>query len=422
MNEKVIIEVEVLRKYYNKFIELVNKNNKNENTILNELIMSYITNNITINTNNYFKLKNIEDEEYIKILKNDGSFLELSNGNRISIFDFNLLYEEFDCESVNNLDKFNALNSNFLNNFKNIFKNNLDNHETDIFEKLKEELKLKEEQKFQNDFKNFNSKIKNNIFIDNDIYNDIDTIIKELKLDFLTNYYPEADKYLKIKNMLMNKLSYLYLLNIKTDDKKIVINLKDNLISLTYIFLKLTEIDKNLNIFIVENLNDEILNLDITGLENTFNKYFKYFNIDIKVNNINNEYFITFNVKNSNKFNIFINTLLNIINNININNKIIILKHGICYDEIFKLAKNKKDNNIIKDINSFLNFSCKDLIEQGVEFKNMINKIFNIDATIDFNKLTAKSVITINNDDFKKISNIEVKILGELIKEFQNIF
>lgn len=80
-------------KLYERF-ELICKTKKmNKSKVIQDAIRKFISENSDIDTNTYYRLKLDVNSELVKIDKKEDDFILLSNGNRLNIFDFEMLYE-----------------------------------------------------------------------------------------------------------------------------------------------------------------------------------------------------------------------------------------------------------------------------------------------------------------------------------------
>ena len=109
---KITKTFSIEEKLYDKFELVCKSKGINKSKIIQDAIKTFIGQNYEINKKLSYKLKYDENSEAIHIIDKDLDFFILDNGNKINIFDFEILYEEFD-DYV----------SNVLNNLKNETKN-----------------------------------------------------------------------------------------------------------------------------------------------------------------------------------------------------------------------------------------------------------------------------------------------------------
>lgn len=109
---KITKTFSIEEKLYDKFELMCKSKGINKSKIIQDAIKTFIGQNYEINKKLSYKLKYDENSEAIHIIDKDLDFFILDNGNKINIFDFEILYEEFD-DCV----------SNVLNNLKNETKN-----------------------------------------------------------------------------------------------------------------------------------------------------------------------------------------------------------------------------------------------------------------------------------------------------------
>jgi hypothetical protein len=105
---KITKTFSIEEKLYDKFELVCKSKGINKSKILQDAIKTFIGQNYEINKKLSYKLKYDENSEPTHIIDKDLDFFILDNGNKINIFDFEILYEEFD-DYV----------SNVLNNLKN---------------------------------------------------------------------------------------------------------------------------------------------------------------------------------------------------------------------------------------------------------------------------------------------------------------
>ena len=83
-------------KIYEKFEQICDSKRVNKSKVLQDAIKNFIGENYDINKDMFYKLRHIENSEIVKIQSKDKDFIILSNGNKMNIFDFEMLYEEED--------------------------------------------------------------------------------------------------------------------------------------------------------------------------------------------------------------------------------------------------------------------------------------------------------------------------------------
>ncbi len=105
---KITKTFSIEKKLYDKFELMCKSKGINKSKILQDAIKKFIGQNYEINKKISYKLKYDENSEPIHIIDKELDFFILDNGNKINIFDFEILYEEFD-DYVNTV----------LNNLKN---------------------------------------------------------------------------------------------------------------------------------------------------------------------------------------------------------------------------------------------------------------------------------------------------------------
>jgi hypothetical protein len=93
---KITRTFSIEEKLYDKFELMCKSKGINKSKILQDAIKTFIGQNYEINKKLSYKLKYDENSEPIHIIDKDLDFFILDNGNKINIFDFELLYEEFD--------------------------------------------------------------------------------------------------------------------------------------------------------------------------------------------------------------------------------------------------------------------------------------------------------------------------------------
>ena len=93
-------------KLYQKFEDICKRKKINKSIILRDAIKKFITDNYDIDRNQTYKIKNSINEDYVTITGKDAGYLILSNGNRIDINDFELIYEAEDLKVRACLDFF----------------------------------------------------------------------------------------------------------------------------------------------------------------------------------------------------------------------------------------------------------------------------------------------------------------------------
>lgn len=93
---KITRTFSIEEKLYDKFELMCKSKGINKSKILQDAIKNFIGQNYEINKKLSYKLKYDENSEPIHIIDKDLDFFILDNGNKINIFDFEILYEEFD--------------------------------------------------------------------------------------------------------------------------------------------------------------------------------------------------------------------------------------------------------------------------------------------------------------------------------------
>lgn len=83
-------------KLYERFELICETKRMNKSKVIQDAIRKFISENFDIDTNTYYRLKLNVDSELVKIEKKEDDFILLSNGNKLNIFDFEMLYESQD--------------------------------------------------------------------------------------------------------------------------------------------------------------------------------------------------------------------------------------------------------------------------------------------------------------------------------------
>ena len=84
------------QKIYEKFEQICDSKRINKSKVLQDAVKNFIGENYDINKDMFYKLRYISNPEIVKIESKDRDFIILSNGNKMNIFDFEMLYEEED--------------------------------------------------------------------------------------------------------------------------------------------------------------------------------------------------------------------------------------------------------------------------------------------------------------------------------------
>ncbi len=86
----------VEEKIYEKFESICELKSINKSNIIQKAITEFIGKNYDINKDKLYKMRYGDISDIVKIESNENEFITLSNGNRFNIFDFEMLYEEYD--------------------------------------------------------------------------------------------------------------------------------------------------------------------------------------------------------------------------------------------------------------------------------------------------------------------------------------
>lgn len=153
---KITRTFSIEEKLYDKFELMCKSKGINKSKILQDAIKNFIGQNYEINKKLSYKLKYNENSEPIHIIDKDLDFFILDNGNKINIFDFEILYEEFD-DYV----------SKVLNELQN--KNNIENENENETENVEVDPNILNSTVFNlNDLKKSVLNVDENITVDND--------------------------------------------------------------------------------------------------------------------------------------------------------------------------------------------------------------------------------------------------------------
>jgi hypothetical protein len=96
MMAKISRTFSIDHKIYEKFEDICKSKNINKSKVIQDSIKNFIGENYDIDFNTDYKLKFGDNTEIVKITKKESEFVLLSNGNKMNIFDFEMLYEEED--------------------------------------------------------------------------------------------------------------------------------------------------------------------------------------------------------------------------------------------------------------------------------------------------------------------------------------
>lgn len=80
-------------KLYERFETLCKSKNLNKSAVIQSAIKNFVAENYDIDKNSYYRLKSLPESELVKIETKESEFIVLSNGNKLNIFDFEVLYE-----------------------------------------------------------------------------------------------------------------------------------------------------------------------------------------------------------------------------------------------------------------------------------------------------------------------------------------
>jgi len=83
-------------KVYDKFEDICKSKNINKSVVIQDAIKNFIGENYDIDLDADYKLKYGDSKEIVKIINKESEFILLSNGNKMNVFDFEMLYEEED--------------------------------------------------------------------------------------------------------------------------------------------------------------------------------------------------------------------------------------------------------------------------------------------------------------------------------------
>jgi len=83
-------------KVYDKFEDICKSKNINKSVVIQDAIKNFIGENYDIDLDADYKLKYGDSKEIVKIINKENEFILLSNGNKMNVFDFEMLYEEED--------------------------------------------------------------------------------------------------------------------------------------------------------------------------------------------------------------------------------------------------------------------------------------------------------------------------------------
>jgi len=96
MMAKISRTFSIDHKIYDKFEDICKSKNINKSKVIQDSIKTFIGEHYDIDFNTDYKLKFGDSTEIVKITKKENEFVLLSNGNKMNIFDFEMLYEEED--------------------------------------------------------------------------------------------------------------------------------------------------------------------------------------------------------------------------------------------------------------------------------------------------------------------------------------
>jgi len=131
-------------KTYKRFENVCKFKNVNKSKILQECVNKFIVDNFYINEQINYTIKNDDDYELYTVVKKEGEFIHLNNGNVLNIFDFEKIYEPVEeavsktveyIENFKNIDEKTIAELTNNSSIDDLFENNMSDDE---FEKLKE--------------------------------------------------------------------------------------------------------------------------------------------------------------------------------------------------------------------------------------------------------------------------------------------
>jgi len=107
-------------KLYKRFESICKTKNLNKSAVLQAAIKDFVAENFDVDKDVLYRLKVNPDAELVKVEKKEKDFIILNNGNRINIFDFEILYESQDPGVGQVLDELISERSGILGRSKDI--------------------------------------------------------------------------------------------------------------------------------------------------------------------------------------------------------------------------------------------------------------------------------------------------------------
>jgi len=125
MGNNVSKTFSVDQKMFEKFEQICDTKRINKSKVIQDAIKDFIGENYDINKDIFYKLKYFEGSDLVKVVNKEKDFIILSNGNKMNIFDFEMMYEEEDLgvkqalrflNSDKGVDDVEQVDPDFLNN------------------------------------------------------------------------------------------------------------------------------------------------------------------------------------------------------------------------------------------------------------------------------------------------------------------